>query len=198
MHVEPTPIAGLWRVRAEPRHDGRGSFARLYDAVGLAAVAPGFEVRQVNLSTTRRRGTVRGLHLQLAPAGVGPRLLHAGCEAGAREWKLVRCLRGAVFDVAADLRAGSASFGRWFGVALDAHAGDALLIPPGVAHGFQALADDVQLLYQHGDDHRSADEAGVRHDDPALGVRWPLPVALLSARDRALPGLEAFHESIPA
>jgi dTDP-4-dehydrorhamnose 3,5-epimerase len=198
---EPTAVAGVWRVRAEPRHDGRGSFARLFDAAAIAVVALGFVVRQVNHSVTRRRGTVRGLHLQLAPAGEGAAgvcVEHDGSAAGAREWKLVRCLRGRAYDVAADLRAGSPTFGRHVALTLDAHAGDALLIAPGVAHGFQALTDDVQLLYHHGDDHRPELEAGVRHDDPALAIAWPLPVALLSERDRRLPGLDAFRERAAA
>lgn len=183
MRIEPTPMAGLWQLRGEPRHDARGSFQRLFDAAALAEVAPGFGVRQVNHSLTRQRGTVRGLHLQWPAAG---------------EWKLVRCLNGAVFDVAVDLRPGSPTFGRWHALELDAQAGHALLIPPGVAHGFQALRNDVQLLYHHGADYQPALEAGVRHDDPALAIAWPLPVTMLSERDRRLPGLAAFAEALCA
>ncbi len=109
------------------------------------------------------------MHLQRAPA---------------QEYKLVRCLRGRVFDVAVDLRPGSASFGRWFALELSEDQPRALLIPPGVAHGFQALSDDVQLLYQHSAAHVDAQlDDGVHHADPLLGIRWPLPVRLLSPRD---------------
>ena len=102
----------------------------------------------------------------------------------------MRCLRGRIFDVAADLRPGSPTHGRWFALELNEEQPLALLIPPGVAHGFQALSDDVQLLYQHSSAHVPALDAGVRHDDPTLAIRWPLPVGLLSPRDAALPCME--------
>jgi dTDP-4-dehydrorhamnose 3,5-epimerase len=180
MTFEPTPLADVWRVRSTPHEDARGSFTRLYCAEAFDEVMPGLCFVQANLSSTRRRGTLRGLHLQRAPA---------------QEWKLVRCLRGRVFDVAADLRPGSGSFGRWFALELGEDEPLALLIPPGVAHGFQALSDEVQLLYQHSSAHAPALEGGVRHDDPRLHIRWPLPVTLLSERDRALPWLDAPEEA---
>lgn len=175
MTFEPTPIAGVWQVRGTPQADARGSFTRLSCTERFDDVVPGLCFVQTNLSITHRRGTLRGLHLQRAPA---------------QEHKLVRCLRGRVFDVAADLRRGSRSYGRWFALELSEHAPLALLLPPGVAHGFQALSDDVQLLYQHSCAHVPALDDGVRHDDPSLAIRWPLPVALLSPRDAALPWLE--------
>ena len=131
---------------------------------------------QINHSVTQRRGTLRGLHLQRAPA---------------QEHKLVRCLRGRVFDVVADLRRGSPSHGRWFGVELDEQLPLALWVPPGGAHGFQALSDDAQLLYQHSAAYAPALEGGVRYDDPTLAIRWPLPVSLVSERDLRLPLLDA-------
>jgi dTDP-4-dehydrorhamnose 3,5-epimerase len=114
------------------------------------------------------------MHLQRAPA---------------QEYKLVRCLSGRVFDVAADLRRDSPSYGRWFALELSGDDHRSLLIPPGVAHGFQTLSDDVQLLYQHSSAYDAALDAGVRHDDPLLAIDWPLPVSGLSPRDRALPWL---------
>ncbi len=176
MKFVPTPIADVWQVQATPQADERGSFARLYCAEAFDAVMPGLCFVQVNLSVTHRRGTLRGLHLQRAPS---------------QEWKLVRCLRGRVFDIAADLRRGSSTYGRWFALELNEEQPHALLIPPGVAHGFQALSDDAQLLYQHSAVHAPALEDGVRHDDPLLAIRWPLPVSLVSPRDRKLPWLEA-------
>lgn len=174
MKFLPTPLAGVWQVRATPHADARGSFSRLYCAEAFDEVMPGLCFVQANLSVTLRRGTLRGLHLQRAPA---------------QEYKLVRCLRGRIFDVAADLRPGSPTHGRWFAQELNEEQPLALLIPPGVAHGFQALSDDVQLLYQHSTAHVPALDDGVRHDDPVLAIRWPLPVGLLSPRDAALPWL---------
>jgi len=183
MNFLPTPIAGLWQVQARPQADARGSFMRLYCAEAFDTVMPGLCFVQANLSITLRRGTVRGLHRLRPPA---------------QEHKLVRCLRGRVFDVAADLRCGSPTFGRWFALELQEQAPLALLIPPGVAHGFQALCDDVQLLYQHSCAHDPALEDGVRHDDPQLAIRWPLPVTLLSSRDQLLPHLSAAMAALPA
>lgn len=171
MKFLPTPIAGLWQVQGSAQADARGSFMRLYCAEAFDAVMPGLCFVQSNLSITRRRGTVRGLHRLRPPA---------------QEYKLVRCLRGRVFDVAADLRDGSPTYGCCFAVELHEQASLALLIPPGVAHGFQALSDDVHMLYQHSCAHDPALEDGVCHDDPQLAIRWPLPVTLLSPRDQQL------------
>lgn len=175
MKFAATPIAGVWEVHTAPRSDARGSFTRLYCAEAFDAIAPGLRFVQVNHSITQQRGSVRGLHLQRAPA---------------QEFKLVRCLRGRVFDVAADLRAGSPSFGCWFALELSEDNQRELLIPPGVAHGFQALSDDAQLLYQHSAAYAAHLEHGVRHDDPSLAIRWPLPVGRVSARDLSLPLLQ--------
>jgi dTDP-4-dehydrorhamnose 3,5-epimerase len=186
MRLAPTPIAGVWEVRTRAHRDERGSFARLFCAEAFAragALTDGERFVQVNHSVTLRRGTVRGLHLQRAPS---------------REAKLVTCLAGRVFDVAVDLRPGSPTRGRWHGLTLSADDGDALLIPPGCAHGFQALTDDARLLYQHTAAWAPELEDGVRHDDPRLAIAWPLPVALVSARDAALPSLDARDAALPS
>jgi dTDP-4-dehydrorhamnose 3,5-epimerase len=147
-------------------------------------VAPqGLLFVQVNHSITRRRGTIRGLHLQRAPAA---------------EFKLIRCLRGRVFDVAVDLRPGSATFGRWHALELSDENQRQILIPPGCAHGFQTLVDDCELLYQHSAAYRPDCEDGVRHDDPGLAIAWPEPVAELSARDAGLRSLEALMQEAGA
>jgi dTDP-4-dehydrorhamnose 3,5-epimerase len=176
MKFLPTTLAGVWQVHGQPRTDARGSFTRLYCAEAFDELTPGLCFVQVNLSITRRRGTVRGLHLMRAPA---------------QEYKLVRCLRGRVFDVAVDLRRESPTYGRWFALELAEDRPVALLIPPGVAHGFQALGDDAQLLYQHSTAHVPALDDGVHVADARLGIRWPLPVSGLSPRDARLPCLEA-------
>jgi dTDP-4-dehydrorhamnose 3,5-epimerase len=183
MEFTPTPIAGLFEVATTIRHDDRGSFSRVVCLDALERVRPGLRFIQANHSVTRARGTVRGLHWQCAPA---------------EEVKLVRCLRGAVLDVVLDVRPSSPTFGCWHAVRLDDRDGLALLIPEGCAHGFQTLVDDVHLLYQHTAPHAPACERGVRHDDPALAIPWPLPVTSLSARDRTLPSLaEAFAPDSP-
>jgi dTDP-4-dehydrorhamnose 3,5-epimerase len=175
MIFEATPLAGVWRVGATPAEDERGSFTRLHCTEAFDKVVPGLRFVQTNLSASRERGTVRGLHLQRAPA---------------QEWKLVRCLRDAVFDVAADLRRDSATFGRHVAIELTEADSVGLLIPPGVAHGFQTLEDHVRMLYQHSSAHDPALDDGIRHDDPLLAIAWPLPVSRISARDGGLPGLE--------
>jgi len=184
MNFVPTPIAGLWEVGTAPHRDERGSLTRLFCAEAFAEVAPGgLRFVQVNHSITRRRGTVRGLHLQRAPAA---------------EWKLIRCLRGRVFDVAVDLRPRSATFGRWHAVELSDENQRQILIPPGCAHGFQTLVDGCELLYQHSAAYRPDCEDGVRHDDPGLAIAWPEPATDVSARDCGLRTLDAVRQGAPA
>lgn len=173
--VAATPLTGVWHLRARPMGDARGSFARLYCAAEFAALGLERPLEQINLSETLKRGSVRGLHYQRAP--------HA-------EHKLVRCLDGRVLDVVVDLRAGSPTLLQWHAVELDARRGDALLIPPGCAHGFQTLEDDCRLLYLHSAAHAPEAEGGVRFDEPRLRpglIAWPLPITAQSERDLALP-----------
>ena len=174
MKFEATPLAGLTVVHPEPVEDARGRFERVFCDRELAALHPGLRAAQANLSLTRGRGSLRGLHYQVSPA---------------LESKLVRCLRGRVFDVAVDLRAGSDTFLQWHGVELSEHNALSLFIPEGFAHGFQVLDDEAQLLYFHSTHWNRDFESGLRHDDPAIGIRWPLPVSRLSERDRNLPTL---------
>jgi dTDP-4-dehydrorhamnose 3,5-epimerase len=176
MIFEPTKIDGLLLVRLQRFEDERGSFTRLFSAEEFAASGLPARFVQCSLSVTRHAGTVRGMHFQRPP--------HA-------EVKLVRCVRGAVHDVIVDLRPGSTSYREWLAVTL-AHDNDvALCIPAGCAHGFQTLRDDCEVLY-HMDTAYAPDHAdGVRFDDPALGIDWPLPVGVVSAKDRAWPLLTA-------
>lgn len=183
MKFEATPIAGLWQVETAPHRDERGSLTRLFCADAFERVRPGLRFVQVNHSVTRKRGTIRGLHFQRAPAA---------------EWKLIRCLRGRVFDVAVDLRAGSATFGRWHAVELSADRQCEILIPPGCAHGFQTLADECELLYQHSEAYLPGCEDGVRHDDPCLAIAWPEPEAGMSPRDRSFRAMSSDFEGVCA
>ena len=179
MKFHATPIEGLWQVETTPHRDARGGLTRLFCAEAFAAVHPALRFVQVNHSITRRRGTIRGLHFQRPPVA---------------EVKLIRCLRGRVFDVAVDLRAGSATFGRWHAVELSADNQRQILIPPGCAHGFQTLADDCELLYQHSEPYTPGCEEGVRHDDPRLGIAWPEPPVGVSPRDLGFAPIgSAFH-----
>jgi len=176
LRIEPTPLAGLVVVTGEPRIDERGRFVRVFCADEFAGTRPRLNFTQVNLSRTAERGTVRGMHYQRSPAA---------------DAKLVRCVHGAVFDVAVDLRAGSPTLLRWHAVELSASAESGIFIPEGFAHGFQALTDDAELLYLHTAAYAPALEDGLRHDDPQLAIFWPLPVLNLSARDRSFALIES-------
>lgn len=170
--IAESPLAGLKRVTRQRLGDSRGFLSRLFCREELAGAGWQKPVAQINHTFTARQGTVRGLHFQRPP--------HS-------EMKLVSCIRGEVWDVAIDLRAGSPTFLHWHAEILSAGNNHALLIPEGFAHGFQTLSDDCELLYLHSAPHMPEAEAGVRHDDPRIGIAWPLQAAGLSARDLALP-----------
>lgn len=167
-----TGLAGLTVIRQKPHEDARGTFSRLYCADEFRAIGMIRVISQINHSLTRRKGTVRGLHFQRPP--------HA-------EVKIVQCLKGEVFDVAVDLRRGSATFLHWHGERLSAADRNALYIPGGFAHGFQALSDDCELLYLHAGAYVPESEDAINAADPQLGIAWPLPMAGLSERDRSHP-----------
>lgn len=168
--LSSTALPGVLRVDSTRLEDTRGSFLRLFCEYELATLLAPRHAVQVNLSETRRRGAVRGMHWQRHPHG---------------EMKLVRCLRGEAWDVAVDLRRDSPTFLRWHAERLSASNARALLIPEGFAHGFQALCDDVQMLYCHTEPYWPEAEAGLHPQDPRLAIDWPLPVTDLSPRDAA-------------
>jgi len=173
LRFSKTEIAGLVVVELEPFLDERGSFARIWSSEELANQGLTATLAQCSISRNVRAGTLRGLHFQEAPH---------------EEAKLVRCIRGAMFDVAVDLRAGSPTRGQWFGVELSAENGRALYIPEGCAHGFQTLAEDTEVLYLISTPYVPAASAGVRWDDPVLGIAWPdAPTRTISERDAAWP-----------
>jgi dTDP-4-dehydrorhamnose 3,5-epimerase len=176
-----TPLAGLMRIERHRIADGRGSFSRLFCASELAGAGWKDPIVQINHSHTALRGTVRGMHYQRSP--------HA-------ETKLVSCLQGEVWDVAVDLRKNSPTFLQWYAEHLSAGNGYALLIPPGFAHGFQALTDDATMLYCHSTAYASEAEAGLNPLDPSLVIAWPLPVAQLSPRDAGQAMLTANFEGV--
>jgi dTDP-4-dehydrorhamnose 3,5-epimerase len=174
MRFTQTPLEGVWVIDLDLIGDERGWFARTFDADELRERGMNPEVVQCNASFNARRDTLRGMHHQAEPHG---------------ESKLVRCVGGAIFDVAVDLREDSPRFRRWHGVELSAADRRALYIPAGCAHGFQTLAADSEVLYMMG--HRHVPEAarGVRWDDPAFAIEWPAPEGerTISAKDRAYP-----------
>jgi len=168
-------------VVRRPLADARGSFARLFCDEELAGAGWTWRVRQANHSVTRRAGSIRGMHFQHPP--------HT-------EAKLVMCPRGAVCDVAVDVRAGSPTLLRWVMSELSAANGAAMLIPPGFAHGFQTLGDDVELLYFHSVPHAPEAEDGLHPLDPRLAIPWPREVTAMSDRDAARPRLAVDFEGV--
>ena len=175
MKFTELPLAGAFRVELEPRGDARGFFSRLFCAEEFAAHGLATGWVQCNTSFTALQGTLRGLHFQRPPMA---------------ETKLLRCIRGAIFDVIVDLRAGSPSFGRWHGERLDDQNRTMICVPEGFAHGFQTLTPDVEMLYFHSAPYSQAHEGGLRWDDARVAVDWPLGVTEVSARDAAFPTLD--------
>lgn len=172
MNLFATPLPDLYEIQHTPTGDARGRFTRLFCEQELDPIRPGLHFAQINFSETNGRGTVRGLHYQTPPAS---------------EAKLIRCLRGRVFDIAVDLRSDSPTFLHWHGMELTEDNDRAVFIPEGFAHGFQSLSDEAHLLYMHTAAWSPACEGGLRHDDPRLSITWPLAVTMLSARDRGYP-----------
>jgi dTDP-4-dehydrorhamnose 3,5-epimerase len=172
MRIEPAAVAGVMLVSVEPHVDDRGLFARTYDAATFAAAGLPVNWPQCNVSWNRSRGTLRGMHYQRAPFG---------------EPKLVRCTAGRVFDVAIDLRPGSPTYCRWVGVELSRERRNALLIPAGCAHGFLTLDDEAEVFYMMGEVFHPEAAAGVRWNDPAFGIEWPLAPTTMADRDASWP-----------
>jgi dTDP-4-dehydrorhamnose 3,5-epimerase len=174
MNFEPTTIDGVHLVTPQPRRDERGHFARIYCQQELARRGLAATVSQANTAFNPRAGTLRGMHFQAAP--------HA-------EVKIVRCVRGAVFDVIVDLRPRSPTYRAWFGAELSADNGCMLYAPEGTAHGYLTLVDDTELMYFTSRAYAPEAASGVHHADPALGIRWPAPIHLVSQADQAWPML---------
>jgi dTDP-4-dehydrorhamnose 3,5-epimerase len=172
-----TPIPGLLLIEIEPVQDSRGFFARTWCEREFAGrgLCPGLS--QGGIAFNLLRGTVRGLHFQHAPFA---------------ETKIVRCTAGSIFDVAVDLRAGAPTYLRHFAVELSARNRTALYIPEGFAHGYQTLEDNTEVSYWMAQPYVPEYAAGIRWDDPALGIAWPLDAAAISERDRNLPTLEDY------
>lgn len=168
--IKNTPLVGVKHIVRSHLGDNRGWLERMFCAESLSEVGWEKPISQINRTFTNERGTVRGMHYQNPP--------HA-------EYKFVSCLNGSVFDVAVDLRKDSPTFLQSYGVELSAENSESILIPEGVAHGFQTLSDDVMMLYFHSAAFALESEDSVHPQDPALQISWPLEIKVLSDRDKA-------------
>jgi dTDP-4-dehydrorhamnose 3,5-epimerase len=183
MNFTETELAGAFLVDLERREDDRGFFARAWCAHEFADQGLSTLLVQCNISFNRLQGTLRGMHYQSPP--------HA-------EVKLVRCTRGAIYDVIIDLRPGSPTHKRWLGVELTAENGRMLYVPEGFAHGYQTLVDDTETFYQVSEFYTPSAEGGVRWDDPSFAIEWPLTVSAISDKDASWPDYEAPKGAMPA
>jgi dTDP-4-dehydrorhamnose 3,5-epimerase len=179
MLFHETPLQGAYVIMQEPRGDERGFFARAFCAREFAAAGLETKFVQANNTLTTRKGTVRGFHYQLPPAA---------------EVKLVRCIRGRVFDIVVDIRPDSKTFRQSFGAELSADNRNMMYVPRGFAHGFVALTDDAELSYMVSEFYDPAAERGLRFNDPAFNVAWPVPMVAISDKDRSWPDFDpVFH-----
>ncbi len=179
--VIKTGMAGLLVIERQVIIDARGSFTRLFCSEELSGFGWAHPIAQVNHTITSQRGTVRGFHFQRPP--------HA-------EIKQVTCIRGEVWDVAVDVRKNSPTFLRWHAERLSLENRRSLIIPPGFAHGFQALTEGVELIYFHSSAYQPIHEAGLDVRDAKLSVSWPLPIVGLSERDQAHPAIDFRFEGV--
>lgn len=175
MIFRETPLAGAFVIETRRFEDERGFFARTFSVDELVARGLDPEVVQCSVSFNHKRGTLRGLHFQEAPH---------------EETKLVRCTRGAIWDVIVDIRPGSPTRGRHFALVLSGEERNALYIPKGMAHGFLSLEDSTEVFYQISERYSPEHARGYRWDDPTFAIPWPEPVAVISDRDRELPLFE--------
>lgn len=175
LSFERTSIADVWRLKTTAHQDNRGAFARLYCPTAFKKAGIAFTSTQINLSTNHQRHTLRGMHWQNEPYA---------------EAKLVRAISGSAYDVVADLRTDSATYGAWEAFELSVSNGTALFIPEGCAHGFLTLEDDTAILYQMGREHVPGQAQGFRYDDPAFGITWPAPPVVVAEADLAWPAFK--------
>ncbi len=174
MIFEALPVEGAFLVSPEPKEDHRGFFARMYDEAIWKEHGLDPTIAQCNASFTKKPGTVRGLHYQLAPH---------------EETKLIRCTRGSIFDVVADRRKKSPTYGMYAGVELTAENHKMLYVPKGCAHGFQTLEEDSEIFYLVSTPFNKDADRGIRYSDPTFKIAWPLPPIELSEKDASLPFL---------
>ncbi|MEX1202926.1 MAG: dTDP-4-dehydrorhamnose 3,5-epimerase [Ferruginibacter sp.] len=176
-----TILPGSFIVELMPKGDSRGWFVRTFCKNEFEQIGHSKEWVQMNHSYTARKGTIRGMHFQRTPNA---------------EIKMVRCIAGAIYDVIIDLRKGSTTYLQWFGTELSAVNKKMIYIPEGFAHGFQTLADNSELIYQHSQFYEPGAEEGILHNDTALGIQWPLQVTEVSGRDKLHPIIDSNFKAI--
>ncbi len=175
MHFEQTPLPGTYLIDLEAIEDERGFFARVFCAEEFRKRQLDGRIVQINTSLSQTKGTLRGMHYQLRP-----------CQ----EAKTIRCIHGAVYDVALDVRPGSATFGQWFGAELTAENRRMLYVPRGCAHGFLTLRENTEVLYVTTAPYSPQHERGIRWDDPRFTIAWPMAPTVISPRDRTHPDFD--------
>jgi dTDP-4-dehydrorhamnose 3,5-epimerase len=175
MKFTKTKIEGLYLIGPEPKNDERGYFARIFCQEELKKNGLTFNVRQANRSFSEKKGTLRGMHFQKAPRA---------------EDKIVQCLRGKIFDVAVDMRKDSKTFGQWVAEELTQDNQKMFLIPKGLAHGFQALTDQCEVLYLMSEFYSPEHASGIRWNDPFLNIIWPMENPIVSEKDKNWPWIQ--------
>jgi dTDP-4-dehydrorhamnose 3,5-epimerase len=175
MEFTETYLKGAYVVKLKRIEDSRGYFARAWCVDEFAVHGLNSRMLQLNVGFSRTKGTLRGMHFQAAPH---------------EEAKFIRCTRGAIYDVIVDLRPGSITYGKWFGVELTAEGSTMLYAPEGFAHGYQTLQDDTEIYYMTSARYAAASAKGVRYNDPALAIDWPSPVSVISDQDRTWPDIQ--------
>ena len=181
MLFENTKIEGVRIINSEPFADDRGFFNRIFCQKELEAVRSNIVISQINHSMTKVKGTIRGMHFQHPPYS---------------EMKIVRCIKGSIFDVAVDLRRDSPTFLQWHGEILSADNMKAMAIPEGCAHGFQSLEDDIEMIYFHTQFYSKQGEGAIRFDDPIIDIKWSMNPTVFSERDAAFPYLTSDYQGI--
>lgn len=181
MIFRETPLKDAFVIDLEPFQDQRGLFARTFCKRDFEEIGHDKEFVQFNHSETRTKGSIRGIHYQKPPFA---------------EVKLIRCVKGKVFDILVDIRKDSPSFLQWYGLELSAENKRMIYIPEGFAHGFQTLEEDTHLIYHHTAFYTPGHEGGILFNDPRIGVEWPLEVTIMSEKDQKYPLLDDSFEGI--
>ena len=168
------PLKGAYTIDLEKREDGRGFFARFFCSEEFENQGLNISVIQMNTTLSKERGTVRGLHFQRPPK---------------EEIKIVRCISGSIWDVIVDIRKSSPTYGKWYAAELNDNNRTMMYVPKGFAHGFQTLADNVELLYLHSEYYSQENEGGLLYNDKDVNIEWPLSVSEISSKDQSHPTL---------
>ena len=174
MNFTELPLKGAFTIDLEKIEDGRGFFARYFCSEEFENQGLNISVTQMNTTLSKERGTIRGLHFQRPPKA---------------EIKIVRCIRGSIWDVIVDIRESSPTYGKWYGAELNVNNRKMMYVPKGFAHGFQTIVDNVELLYLHSEFYSKEDEGGLLYNDKDVAIEWPLPVLVISKRDKSHPVL---------